>query len=380
MKVLGILYWLLGATLLLPFPAWAQNEPPPPPAEAMPMTSEPPHHAEPHPQHVPPAPVVRMPHASTEAPPPAPIEAANPISVPPATDREVNLAPKPSLDADADTEAQPVTVPSLASVFTASFMRWALLAGLIVAGTCAYVGVYVVLKRIVFVGAALAEVSSAGVALAILLGFNPFIGAVALMFVGIGLFSVRWSPRRVSQESFIGIGWAVASALGVLLIAKSAKGEAHMHDLLFGNILTVDPVDVRNTAIGMACVLLIHALFTKEFLFVSFDADTASAMGYRARSWDLLLYATIGLAIAFSIHTVGVLMAFSALVLPPVTALLLTRRMRSALITSVILGVIPVPIGLYLSFARDLPSSATIVAIMFAILLVGGGVARLRAH
>jgi ABC-type Mn2+/Zn2+ transport system permease subunit len=259
-------------------------------------------------------------------------------------------------------------------------MRWALLAGLIVACACAYVGVYVVLKRIVFVGVALAEVSSAGVALAILMGFNPFIGAVALMFVGIGLFSVRWSPRKVSQESFIGIGWAVASALGVILIAKSAQGEAHMHDLLFGNILTVDPVDVRHTAIGMACVLLIHALFTKEFLFVSFDADTANAMGYRARAWDMLLYATIGLAIAFSIHTVGVLLAFSALVLPPVTALLLTRRMRSALILSVILGLIPVPIGLYLSFAKDLPSSATIVAVMFVILLAGGLISRLRAR
>jgi ABC-type Mn2+/Zn2+ transport system permease subunit len=203
---------------------------------------------------------------------------------------------------------------------------------------------------------------------------------VALMFVGIGLFSVRWSPRKVTQESFIGIGWAVASALGVLLIAKSAQGEAHMHDLLFGNILTVDPDDVRNTAIGMAFVLLIHALFTKEFLFVSFDADTANAMGYRARAWDMLLYATIGLAIAFSIHTVGVLLAFSALVLPPVTALLLTRRMRPALITSVVLGLIPVPIGLYLSFVWDMPSSATIVAMMFGFLLMGGVVSRVRGR
>jgi ABC-type Mn2+/Zn2+ transport system permease subunit len=283
-------------------------------------------------------------------------------------------------DAAADQPIALPAPPSIASVFAPSFMRWALLAGLLVAGTCAYVGVYVVLKRIVFVGVALAEVSSAGVALALLVGFNPFIGAVALMFVGIGLFSVRWSPRKVSQEAFIGIGWAVASALGVILIAKSAQGEAHMHDLLFGNILTVDPVDVRHTAIGMAAVLLIHALFSKEFLFVSFDADTANAMGYRARAWDMLLYATIGLAIAFSIHTVGVLLAFSALVLPAVTALLLTHRMKSALIASVLLGLIPVPIGLYLSFARDLPSSATIVAIMFAFLLALGAFSRLRSR
>lgn len=255
-------------------------------------------------------------------------------------------------------------------------MRWALLAGLLVTGVCGYVGVYVVLKRIVFVGVALAEVSSAGVALALLMGFNPFLGAVLLMFVGIGMFSVRWAPRRVARESFIGVGWAVASAFGVIFIAKSAKGEAHMHDLLFGNILTVDPRSVLLTAAGLALVLVAHALFAKEFLFVSFDADTAEASGYRARFWDLLLYTTIGLAIAFSIHTVGVLLAFAALVLPPVTALLLTRRLKAAFGASVLLGLVPVPIGLYLSFARDLPASAVIVAVMFVLLILGGLAAR----
>jgi ABC-type Mn2+/Zn2+ transport system permease subunit len=95
--------------------------------------------------------------------------------------------------------------------------------------------------------------------------------------------------------------------------------------------------------------------------------------------WDLLLYATIGLSIAFSIHTVGVLLAFSALVLPPVTALLLTRRMKSAFSVSVLLGLAPVPIGLYLSFVGDLPSSATIVAVMFVVLLLGGLVSRMHA-
>jgi ABC-type Mn2+/Zn2+ transport system permease subunit len=129
----------------------------------------------------------------------------------------------------------------------------------------------------------------------------------------------------------------------------------------------------------LAVVLVLHGVFAKEVQFVSFDADTAAAMGYHARMWDLLLYATIGLSIAFSIHTVGVLLAFSALVLPPVTALLLTRRMKSAFSVSVLLGLVPVPIGLYLSFVGDLPSSATIVAVMFVVLLLGGLVSRVHA-
>ena len=313
-------------------------------------------------------------------PPPPPVEPQAP-EPPPPPDEALTSPDAEHEDDFEDPHHAPVvpeTLPPVASVFGASFMRWALLAGLLVTGVCGYVGVYVVLKRIVFVGVALAEVSSAGVALALLVGFNPFLGAVVLMFAGIGLFSVRWAPRRVARESFIGVGWAVASAFGVLLIAKSAQGEAHMHDLMFGNILTVDPRSVIQTAAGLAIVLLAHALFSKEFLFVSFDAETADASGYHARSWDLLLYATIGLSIAFSIHTVGVLLAFSALVLPPVTALLLTRRMKATFATSAVLGMLPVPIGLYLSFARDLPTSAVIVAVMFAMMLLGGLIGRIR--
>lgn len=101
--------------------------------------------------------------------------------------------------------------------------------------------------------------------------------------------------------------------------------------------------------------------------------------GYRARMWDLLLYATIGLSTAFSIYTVGVLLVFSAPVMPPVTALLLTRRMKSAFARSVLLGLLPVHVGLYLSFVGDLPPSATIVAVVFLILLLSGLASRLRA-
>ena len=263
------------------------------------------------------------------------------------------------------------------TVFGLDFMRRALLAGLLVGGACAYLGVYVVLRRIVFVGVALSEVSSAGVALALLTGLPAMVGSVATMLVGVALFSVRWGGRRVRQDAFIGVGYVVASALAILLIAKSPQGEGHLLDLLFGNILTVTPGDVLATGVALGAVLLVHALFAKELLFVSFDPDTASASGYQARRWETLLYVTIGLTIAFAIHAVGVLLTFASLLLPAVTALLVTRRMPAAFATSVAAGLLPVPVGLYLSFVWDLPSAATVVAVSFVALLICGLVGRL---
>jgi len=249
-------------------------------------------------------------------------------------------------------------------------MRHALAAGALAAAMCSYVGVYVVLKRIVFVGITLAELSSAGVALALLLGFSPMIGALGLMLVGVVLFSVRWSPSRVSEDSFIGIGYAVAAALGVLLVAKSAKGEAHILELFYGNVLTVSPRETLEMLCAFTVVALVYALLGRRFIVSLFDPDFAETIGYRPRVWNLVFYLTIGVVIAYAMRSVGVLLTFAMLVIPGTVALLLTSRLKHAFVVAIPVGVLPVIVGIHLSLAHDLPSSAAIVATAFPLLIL----------
>ena len=257
----------------------------------------------------------------------------------------------------------------LPHTFQIDFLREALYAGLLVALMCSYLGVYVVLKRIVFVGVALAELSSAGIAVGLWLGFSPIAGAMLLVVFGVTMFAVRWSPRRVPGDSTIGIVYSVAGALAILCISKSAMGETHMLKLLQGDVLTVSPQETLQMLGIFAVVALVHALFGKEFLLVSFDRDAAATMGFKAVRWDFLLYLTIGIVISFSIRATGVLMATTMLIIPAVTALLLAQRMRQVWPLALGLGVAPVVLGLHLSFLLDLPASAIIVALSFAILL-----------
>ena len=257
----------------------------------------------------------------------------------------------------------------LGHTFQIDFIRHALFAGILVALMCAFLGVYVVLKRIVFVGVALAELSSAGIAVGLWLGFSPIIGAMLLVLFGVTMFAVRWSPRRVPSESIIGIVYSVAGALAILCIAKSAQGESHMLKLLQGDILTISPEETMQMLGIFSVVAVIHALFSKEFLLVSFDRDAASTMGYNAARWDFLLYLTIGVVISFSIRATGVLMATTMLIIPAVTSLLLAQRMRQVWPLTMLFGVLPVILGLHLSFLMDLPSSAVIVALSFLLLL-----------
>ncbi len=255
-----------------------------------------------------------------------------------------------------------------------AFLRHALVAGILAALACGFVGVFVVLKRIVFVGVALAEMSSAGIALALLAGFSPLIGALAFTLVGVLLFAARLSPRRVPNESSIGVIYAIAGAVAILLIAKAPGGETHMLKLLQGDVLTVDVGETEQMAGIYVLLGALYAVFFKEFTLVSFDRDQASTLGYRAALWDTLLFASIGGVIAFSIRAVGVLLTSTLLVMPAVTALLNCRRLRSSLMLAPALAVVAVALGLHFSFVFDVPASAMTAAVSFIILAVGAAI------
>lgn len=249
-----------------------------------------------------------------------------------------------------------------------AFLWQALYAGVIVAALCSYLGLFVVARRMVFVGVALAEISSAGIALGLLLGFAPLWGALAFMLLGVTLFSRRWAPRRVPPDASIGVFYTLATALGILLIAKSAQGESHMLTLLRGDVLAVYPSETLQMALVFAAIGLIHFLFGKEFLLVSLDRDMASTLGYNAARWDFLLFLTIGVAVSLSIRSVGVLLTATMLIVPASTAFLLAPRWHRAALVAPLLGVGAVAIGLWLSLLGDFPASAVIVAVSFACL------------
>jgi ABC-type Mn2+/Zn2+ transport system permease subunit len=266
----------------------------------------------------------------------------------------------------------------MSSIFSDSFMQTALVASLIVGAVCAYLGVYVVLRRIVFVGAALAQVSSAGVGLALCVGKNPSLVSLILTLGGVAAFSVKSKDRRTTQESLIGIGYAVASALAVLFVAKSAQGEAHMLDVLSGNILTVTPQHIWWMAGAGFIAITLHTLFSKQFMFSMFDSETARTSGIRAGLWDLFFFLILGIIISLAIRLAGTLLVFSFLVVPAVTGLLLSQHLGRIYAIAISAASIATVAGLYASIKMDLPSGPAIVACSFALLAVAWIISRFK--
>jgi zinc transport system permease protein len=252
------------------------------------------------------------------------------------------------------------------------FYRESLLGALVLALGCSVLGVYVVLRRIVFVGAALAQLSSAGVGLAVFvastglgLGWltDELTISLAVTMAGVAFFGYQAGRQRIPADAGLGVAFVVAGGASVLLVARSAT--ADIYDLFFGgDILLISIEEIRLLILVVVGVLVVHTLFFKQFLFVSYDPEMAATLGYRVVGWDLLLYMTFGIVITLAMQSVGVLLVFSYLVLPGVSGLLLGRRLRSVFAWSIATSALGTMLGFVASVAFDLPSGASIIVMM----------------
>ena len=249
----------------------------------------------------------------------------------------------------------------LTQPFVLSFMQRALVASLVVGVLCSVLGCYVVLRSMAFLGDALAHAILPGVAVAYLLGGNLLLGAlVAALVVALGIsFFAR--EGTIKEDTAIGILFAAALSLGVLLISTIHTYAADLTHILFGNVLGVSSGDLWLTG-GLAVVALATVLaFYKEFLLVSFDPVLAHTLGRRPQLIRLLLLVLLALTVVVSLQTVGVGLVAAMLVTPGATAYLLTRRLSTMMLVSAALGALSSVVGLYLSYYLDVASGAAVV-------------------
>jgi ABC-type Mn2+/Zn2+ transport system permease subunit len=254
-------------------------------------------------------------------------------------------------------------VEFLVAPFEFGFMQRALLGGVLVGAICALVGTYVVLRGLAFVGDALAHAAFPGVVIAYLLKGNIYLGAMIFALataLAIGLVSRR---SRVSYDTAIGILFAGAFALGVLLMSTIRGYTVDLFSFLFGNVLGISGRDLALVGFLGAMVVLTIVLFYKELLLLSFDPTVAEAMGYPVQTLNYLLLALIALTIVISIQAVGIILVVALLVTPSATASLLTERFFRMMILGVILAALAAVIGLYLSYYLNVASGAAIVLV-----------------
>jgi len=246
-------------------------------------------------------------------------------------------------------------------IFAYAYMQRAMVAGVLIGGLCAVIGVYVVLKGLSFIGAGISHASFGGVAIGLALGVNPVWAAIVFCLGvgwGIGVVSRR---GQVKEDTAVGIFFASTMALGVLIIGLMQGYQVDLMSYLFGSILAVTRQDLWTTVVIAAIVLGCVAVFYKDLMFVTFDSEMAQVTGVPADKLYFLLISLMALVVVMSIKVVGIVLVSALVVTPAAAAFQLTESFRRMMALSAAFGVGSCVFGLVIADWLNIAPGATIV-------------------
>lgn len=253
----------------------------------------------------------------------------------------------------------------------------ALIACLVLAGIHVYLGIHVLSRGVIFVDLALAQVAALGATAAVLWGAPP--GSAQAYFISLGftlcgamLFTLaRGLADRVPVEAIIGIVYAVASAVAVILADRLPHGADEIREILVGDLLAVTWPQIAKTVAIYLSVGAFHLIFRKRFFAVTLDPEQAAKDGVSVPLWDFLFYLSFGVVITSSVAIGGVLIVFSLLVIPAVIVSLFANRIGTRLLAGWGVGFLGSVLGIVASYELDMPTGAAVVATFGTLLVVG---------
>jgi zinc/manganese transport system permease protein len=233
---------------------------------------------------------------------------------------------------------------------------------LILLGIHCYLGLHVLKRGVIFVDLSLAQVAGLGTTVALLFHIEHHSSGSYLISLGHTLVAAAlfaWARRfehKISQEVLIGVVYALASALVVLVVHNLAHGAEHIKEILIGRILWVSWEDVAKTASIYTVVGLIHHAFRKQMFDVTYGRNIENKV-----FWDFLFFALFGVVITSSVGIAGILLVFSFLIVPALIGKLFQKTVKARLVTGWLFGLIVSAVGMYLSYTLDLPGGAVLV-------------------
>ena len=268
-------------------------------------------------------------------------------------------------------------------LFSYAFVQIALLAALVLAGIHSYLGFHVVSRGVIFVDISMAQAAAFGSVLALILGWPQhswltYFMSLFFTLAAAALISVsRTRDNHIPQEAFIGIIYAGFATMAMLLLAKHAGGSEELEEVLAGSLLTIRMHDLTSMALLYAGIGVFHWFSRARFFRISQDRAGAVQAGWKVGWWDFLFYASFGLVVTSSVHVAGVMLVFAFLVIPPVIALLFTRRQGLRLAVGWTVAFAGSVIGVAASIGMNLPAGPSVIASLVVLLLIAVAVRRM---
>ena len=264
-------------------------------------------------------------------------------------------------------------MPDLAEPLQYEFFVRGLIAATLAGGLCGLLGVFIVLRRMSYIGHGLSHAVFGGAVVSWVIGINFYIGAGLWGFLSAILINITSRRRTIGADAAIGIITTASFALGVLLISRYSGFTRSFDAALFGSILGVDDTDLLLLG-GVTLMSVVFVFFGyKQLLFNTFDPEVAPFYGVRSGVLDTVFALVLASAIIASMRILGVTLIAAAIVIPPICARLITDSFARMIWLASLIGAFNGFVGLYLSYFLDSSSGATIVLLgagMFCVALV----------
>jgi len=255
-----------------------------------------------------------------------------------------------------------------------------LFACLTLVGIHGYFGIHVLKREIIFIDIAMAQIAALGGTIFSLLpavatvedgithyeahGAGPlaYICSLVLVFLAAGVFTLLKSEKLfVSIEAMIGITFAVATTISVILIDKAAGGDVHIKEMLVGSILWVKWFDILKSFIVYSIIGGLHYIFRHKILPISENYQKAKDKGINVKLWDFFFYFTLGIVVIHSVKIAGILVVFAFLIIPASISVLFSEKWSSRIILGYTVGTIVTMFGIYFSWAMDVPAGPAVI-------------------
>ena len=252
-----------------------------------------------------------------------------------------------------------------------------LISATLVGGLCGFIGVYIVLKRMSYIGHGLSHAVFGGAVVSYVMSINFFVGASLWGFISALLINMTTRKRMIGADAAIGIVTTASFAVGIALISRFRTFTRSFDAALFGNILGVTNGDLIAIVLVVILSAIVVVVGYKYFLFATFDSDVARYYGVPTGWVDSMLALVLAATIVVSIQVLGVTMIAAAIVIPPIVARLLTNSFASMMLLSAGVGAFCGMGGIYLSYYVDVSSGATVVlfsAALFMLVLTFTGI------
>lgn len=242
-----------------------------------------------------------------------------------------------------------------------SFFRNALVGSILASVLCGYVGTYIVTRRLSFISGGITHASFGGIGIGVYLGISPLLSALA--FSVLSAFGIQWMARRgnVREDSAIAMFWTLGMSLGILFCFLTPGFMPDLPSFLFGSILTIDVANLWLLFVLCIATMLLFRAYGRIIVSVAFDPVFAKSQRLPVNAIENLMMALIAMTIVSTLRMVGIVLAMSLLTVPQMTANLFTYSYRRMIFLSVLFGVLDCLVGLWVSYALNVPSGASII-------------------